>query len=86
MERVGDERDKHGMPGVRGAWRGRVHMAEDFNELPADIARALGADAPLDALETGRRLVDEYEAERGPIDEAALEAVDAQWPQDEGRS
>ena len=34
------------MAGARGAWRGRVHMAEDFNELPPDIARALGADAP----------------------------------------
>jgi prevent-host-death family protein len=28
---------------VRGAWRGRVHMAEDFDELPQDIAEAFGA-------------------------------------------
>jgi antitoxin (DNA-binding transcriptional repressor) of toxin-antitoxin stability system len=28
---------------VRGAWRGRVHIAEDFDELPDGIAEALGA-------------------------------------------
>jgi prevent-host-death family protein len=28
---------------VRGAWRGRVRIADDFEELPEDIARALGA-------------------------------------------
>jgi antitoxin (DNA-binding transcriptional repressor) of toxin-antitoxin stability system len=28
---------------VRGAWRGRVRIAEDFDELPAEIADALGA-------------------------------------------
>jgi prevent-host-death family protein len=28
---------------VRGAWRGRVRMAEDFEELPEDIAEAFGA-------------------------------------------
>jgi prevent-host-death family protein len=28
---------------VRGAWRGRVRMAEDFDELPQDIAEAFGA-------------------------------------------
>ena len=28
---------------VRGAWRGRVRMAEDFDTLPADIAEAFGA-------------------------------------------
>jgi prevent-host-death family protein len=28
---------------VRGAWRGRMRMAEDFDELPEDIARSLGA-------------------------------------------
>jgi prevent-host-death family protein len=27
---------------VRGAWRGRVRIAEDFDELPDDIADALG--------------------------------------------
>ena len=28
---------------IRGAWRGRVHLAEDFDELPDDIADAFGA-------------------------------------------
>lgn len=28
---------------VRGAWRGRVRMAADFDELPEDIAAAFGA-------------------------------------------
>jgi antitoxin (DNA-binding transcriptional repressor) of toxin-antitoxin stability system len=28
---------------VRGAWRGRVHLANDFDQLPADIGDALGA-------------------------------------------
>jgi prevent-host-death family protein len=28
---------------VRGAWRGRLRIAEDFDELPKDIAEALGA-------------------------------------------
>lgn len=28
---------------ARGAWRGRVRMAEDFDKLPDDIADALGA-------------------------------------------
>lgn len=28
---------------ARGAWRGRVHIAEDFDELPQDIAAAFGA-------------------------------------------
>jgi prevent-host-death family protein len=28
---------------VRGAWRGQVHFADDFDELPDDIAEALGA-------------------------------------------
>jgi hypothetical protein len=31
---------------VHGAWRGRVRIAEDFDELPADIAVAFGADEP----------------------------------------
>jgi prevent-host-death family protein len=29
---------------IRGAWRGRVRMSEDFDELPEDIARAFGAE------------------------------------------
>ena len=28
---------------VRGAWRGRVRIGEDFNDLPEDIADAFGA-------------------------------------------
>lgn len=28
---------------VRGVWRGRVRVAEDFDELPDDIAEAFGA-------------------------------------------
>jgi len=28
---------------ARGAWRGRVRIAEDFDQLPDDIAEALGA-------------------------------------------
>jgi prevent-host-death family protein len=28
---------------VHGALRGRIHIAEDFDELPADIAEAFGA-------------------------------------------
>lgn len=28
---------------VRGSWRGRVRIAEDFDELPDDIADAFGA-------------------------------------------
>jgi len=27
---------------VRGVWRGRVRIAQDFDELPDDIAEALG--------------------------------------------
>lgn len=28
---------------VRGAWRGRVRLADDFDELPDDVAEAFGA-------------------------------------------
>jgi prevent-host-death family protein len=28
---------------VRGTWRGRVRIADDFDELPEDIAEAFGA-------------------------------------------
>jgi len=28
---------------VRGVWRGQVHIADDFDELPDDIADAFGA-------------------------------------------
>jgi prevent-host-death family protein len=29
---------------VRGLWRGRVQFADDFDELPEDIAAAFGVD------------------------------------------
>jgi prevent-host-death family protein len=29
---------------VHGAWRGRVRMSEDFDELPDDLARAFGVE------------------------------------------
>ncbi len=29
---------------VRGIWRGRIQIAEDFDELPGDIAAAFGTD------------------------------------------
>lgn len=28
---------------TRGAWRGQIQLADDFDELPDDIAGALGA-------------------------------------------
>jgi len=28
---------------LRGAWRGRVELADDFDQLPDDIAGAFGA-------------------------------------------
>jgi prevent-host-death family protein len=31
------------MAAVQGIWRGRVRMADDFDELPDDIAEAFGA-------------------------------------------
>jgi prevent-host-death family protein len=31
------------MESVRGAWRGRVRIADDFDVLPDDVADALGA-------------------------------------------
>jgi prevent-host-death family protein len=31
------------MASVRGIWRGKVRMADDFDELPDDIAEAFGA-------------------------------------------
>lgn len=32
-----------GVASVRGAWRGHVEIAADFDELPEDIADAFGA-------------------------------------------
>ena len=31
------------LAGVHGALRGRVHLADDFDELPDDLAEAFGA-------------------------------------------
>lgn len=28
---------------VRGIWRGRVHISDDFDDLPDDIAESFGA-------------------------------------------
>lgn len=46
---------------VRGVWRGRVHIADDFDELPEDIARpsapgeaALPGAPPLGSLRVPR--------------------------------
>jgi prevent-host-death family protein len=30
------------MSAIRGVWRGKIHMADDFDELPDDIAEAFG--------------------------------------------
>jgi prevent-host-death family protein len=37
---VGEQR---ALASVHGRWRGRLHMAEDFEGLPEDIAEAFGA-------------------------------------------
>ena len=34
---------QHSLASVRGALRGRIHFADDFDELPDDIADAFGA-------------------------------------------
>ena len=33
---------RNSMASIRGIWRGRVHIADDFDELPDDIAEAFG--------------------------------------------
>jgi prevent-host-death family protein len=33
-------------PRKGGQWKGKVHIADDFDELPDDIARAFGMDVP----------------------------------------
>jgi prevent-host-death family protein len=35
--------DPRSLASLRGVWRGRVGIAPDFDELPSDIADALGA-------------------------------------------
>ena len=41
--RLVPERRGDGFASLAGAWRGRVRIAEDFDELPDDLAEALGA-------------------------------------------
>lgn len=36
-------RSASALASVRGAWRDRVRLADDFDELPDDVADALGA-------------------------------------------
>lgn len=31
-----------GLASVRGVWRDQVRIADDFDEIPGDVARALG--------------------------------------------
>jgi prevent-host-death family protein len=36
------ERQGNGFASLAGAWRGQVKIADDFDELPEDLAEALG--------------------------------------------
>lgn len=40
--RLVPERQGGGFASLAGAWRGRVEIAEDFDELPEDLAESLG--------------------------------------------
>jgi prevent-host-death family protein len=40
--RLVPERPAGGFASLAGAWRDQVHVAEDFDELPDDIADAFG--------------------------------------------
>jgi prevent-host-death family protein len=40
--RLVPERRGGGFASLEGAWRGRVKIADDFDELPDDLAEALG--------------------------------------------
>lgn len=40
--RLVPERQGGGFAALAGAWRGRVHVADDFDELPDDLAESLG--------------------------------------------
>jgi hypothetical protein len=35
--------EPHSLISIRGAWRGQIHITEDFDELPDDLADALDA-------------------------------------------
>lgn len=41
--RLVPERHGGGFASLAGTWRGKVKMAEDFDELPDDLAESLGA-------------------------------------------
>ena len=40
--RLVPERSRGGFASLAGVWRGRVSIAEDFDELPEDLAERLG--------------------------------------------
>jgi prevent-host-death family protein len=40
--RLVPERRSDGFASLAGSWRGQVRMAEDFDELPDDLAESLG--------------------------------------------
>jgi prevent-host-death family protein len=40
--RLVPERQGRGFAALAGAWRGRVRIADDFDELPDDLAESLG--------------------------------------------
>jgi hypothetical protein len=40
---VHEAKTKTSLAAVRGAWRGRVRVADDFDDLPDDIAETFGA-------------------------------------------
>jgi prevent-host-death family protein len=37
-----DEPEPRGILALEGVWKGKVHMADDFDELPEDLQRAFG--------------------------------------------
>ena len=40
--RLVPERNREGFASLAGSWKGRVRIAADFDELPDDLADALG--------------------------------------------
>lgn len=42
MRRVAERRNPKGFASLAGVWRGRVKIADDFDELPDDLAESLG--------------------------------------------
>ncbi len=44
--RLVPERHDGGFASLAGAWKGRVRIADDFDELPDDLAESLGMRAP----------------------------------------